>query len=37
MECMAEDYIDHSPAGARSNADAVGIVYSKIKVPQIGK
>ena len=26
MECMAEDYIDHSPAGARSNADAVGIL-----------
>ena len=23
---MAEDYIDHSPAGARSNADAVGIL-----------
>ena len=26
MECMSEDYIDHSPAGARSNADAVGIL-----------
>lgn len=26
MRCMAEDYIDHSPAGARSNADAVGIL-----------
>ena len=26
MDCMAEDYIDHSPAGARSNADAVGIL-----------
>lgn len=26
MECMAEDYIDHSPAGARSNRDAVGIL-----------
>lgn len=26
MECVAEDYIDHSPAGARSNAQAVGIL-----------
>ena len=26
MECVAENYIDHSPAGARSNADAVGIL-----------
>ncbi len=26
MECVAEDYIDNSPAGARSNADAVGIL-----------
>lgn len=26
MECVAEDYIDHSPAGARSNADAVNIL-----------
>ena len=26
MECMSENYIDHSPAGARSNADAVGIL-----------
>ncbi|MDD6492070.1 MAG: ester cyclase [Firmicutes bacterium] len=26
MECMAENYIDHSPAGARSNKDAVGIL-----------
>ena len=26
MECVANDYIDHSPAGARSNADAVGIL-----------
>ena len=26
MECMSEDYIDHSSAGARSNADAVGIL-----------
>ena len=25
MDCMAEDYIDNSPAAARSNADAVGI------------
>ena len=26
MTCMAEDYIDNSPAGARSNADAVDIL-----------
>ena len=26
MECVAENYIDHSPAGARSNADAVNIL-----------
>lgn len=26
MDCMAEDYVDHSPAGARSNRDAVGIL-----------
>ncbi len=26
MACVADDYIDHSPAGARSNADAVGIL-----------
>lgn len=26
MDCMADDYIDNSPAGARSNADAVGIL-----------
>ena len=26
MTCIADDYIDHSPAGARSNADAVGIL-----------
>lgn len=32
MECVAEDYIDHSPAGARSNADAVNIL--KIVVGQ---
>ena len=22
MECVSEQYIDHSPAGARSNADS---------------
>lgn len=32
MTCMAENYIDNSPAGARSNADAVGIL--KIVVGQ---
>ena len=26
MDCMSENYIDHSPSGARSNADAVGIL-----------
>lgn len=26
MTCMAEDYVDNSPAAARSNADAVGIL-----------
>ena len=26
LECLAEDYLDHSPAGARSNRDAVGIL-----------
>ncbi len=26
MECMADDYIDNSPAAARSNADAVNIL-----------
>ena len=26
MDGVAENYIDHSPAGARSNADAVGIL-----------
>ena len=26
MDCMSENYIDHIPAGARSNADAVGIL-----------
>ena len=26
MTCMAENYIDNSPAAARSNADAVGIL-----------
>ena len=26
MKYLADDYIDHSPAGARSNRDAVGIL-----------
>lgn len=26
LEALAEDYIDHSPAGARSNQDAVNIL-----------
>lgn len=38
MECMSEDYYDHSPAAARSNKDAVGILkivagqFSELKV-----
>lgn len=38
MECVSNDYIDHSPAGARSNADAVSILkivasqFSDLKV-----
>lgn len=26
LDFLAEDYMDHSPAGARSNRDAVGIL-----------
>ncbi|MGN1020616.1 MAG: ester cyclase [Aristaeellaceae bacterium] len=26
MDCLAEDYVDHSPAGARGNAQAVDIL-----------
>lgn len=26
IEAVADNYVDHSPAGARSNADAVGIL-----------
>ncbi|MDE5640266.1 MAG: nuclear transport factor 2 family protein [Bifidobacterium castoris] len=26
MDLVAQDYVDHSPVGARSNADAVGIL-----------
>lgn len=26
LDCLAEHYMDHSPAGARSNRDAVGIL-----------
>ena len=26
MEYVAEDYLDHSPAGARSNTDVIGIL-----------
>lgn len=38
MDCLAEDYMDHSPAGARSNRDAVGIlrvveeIYGELKL-----
>lgn len=41
MECLAEDYFDHSPAAARSNADAVEILkivagqFSELKVEMV--
>ena len=41
MQCMADDYIDNSPAGARSNQDAVNILkivvdmFSDLKVEVI--
>lgn len=28
MECVSENYFDHSPAGARSNQDAVNILQA---------
>lgn len=28
MQCVADDYIDHSPANARSNSDAVAVLKS---------
>ena len=27
LDCVAENYMDHSPAGARSNRDAAGIFW----------
>lgn len=41
MDCVSEHYIDHSPAGARSNADAVGILkivaaqFSEMKIEML--
>ena len=41
MSCVSQDYIDHSPAGARSNAQAVGILkivasqFSELKVEML--
>ena len=38
MNCVSVDYVDHSPASARSNADAVGILkivadqFSNLKI-----
>lgn len=32
LECLSEGYIDHSPAGARSNQDAVNILTAVSKV-----
>ena len=38
MECVADNYFDHSPAAARSNADAVSILkivegqFSNLKI-----
>lgn len=41
MNCVASDYVDHSPAGARSNTDAVNILkivagqFSDLKVTML--
>lgn len=32
LECLSEKYIDHSPAGARSNQDAVNILTAVSEV-----
>jgi len=32
LECLSENYIDHSPAGARSNQDAVNILIAVSKM-----
>lgn len=32
MKCVSENYIDHSPAGARSNQDAVNILIAVSKM-----
>lgn len=32
LECLSENYIDHSPAGARSNQEAVNILTAVAKM-----
>lgn len=32
LECLSENYIDHSPAGARSNQEAVNILTAVSKM-----
>lgn len=32
LKCLSEDYIDHSPAGARSNQEAVNILMAVSKM-----
>lgn len=32
LKCLSDDYIDHSPAGARSNQDAVNILTAVSKI-----
>lgn len=32
LKCLSENYIDHSPAGARSNRDAVNILIAVSKM-----
>ena len=32
LKCLSENYIDHSPAGARSNQDAVNILIAVSKM-----
>ena len=32
LKCLSEDYIDHSPAGARSNQEAVNILIAVSKM-----
>ena len=32
LQCLSENYIDHSPAGARSNQEAVNILIAVSKI-----